>query len=68
MLHMTNEQIETIKKKASIISANADELARNAEPVFGTREKEGKYAGFSAIAVPWCNMWLCIEVDGYCHT
>jgi hypothetical protein len=21
-----------------------------------------------AVAVYWCNMWLCIEPDGYCHT
>lgn len=21
-----------------------------------------------AVAVQWCNMWLAIEVDGYCHS
>lgn len=21
-----------------------------------------------AIAIKWCDMWLCIEEDGYCHT
>ena len=21
-----------------------------------------------AITVQWCNMWLCIEKDGYCHS
>lgn len=22
----------------------------------------------NAITVFWCGMWLCIEVDGYCHS
>ena len=32
---------------------------RSVEPTFGCDD---------AIVVKWCDMWLCIETDGYCHT
>jgi len=22
----------------------------------------------SVVTVEWCGMWLCLELDGYCHT
>lgn len=28
----------------------------------------GTYGCNGAITVYWCNMWLCIEKDGYTHT
>lgn len=28
----------------------------------------GTYGCDGAITVYWCNMWLCIEKDGYTHT
>lgn len=35
------------------------EFLESAEPTFGCD---------NAIAVKWCNIWLCIETDGYCHS
>jgi hypothetical protein len=32
------------------------------------RHVQGTYCMDGAITVQWCNMWLCIEKDGYCHT
>lgn len=32
------------------------------------RHVNGTYGCDGAITVYWCNMWLCIEKDGYTHT
>lgn len=35
------------------------QFRRTAQPVF---------CADGAVSVPWCNMWLCIEADGYTHS
>lgn len=36
-----------------------DEFLDTVQPTFGMD---------NAVVVQWCDMWLCIERDGYCHT
>ena len=67
-LEITQPQWELLGKKATISGDNATALAALVYPVIGTMEREGEYAGFPAITLPWCGMWLCVEPDGYCHT
>lgn len=63
---MTPEQRETLKIKFCQIPDNKTsdvptwgEFLASVQPTFGCDD---------AVTVKWCNMWLCIETDGYCHT
>lgn len=32
------------------------------------KQAKGTFGCDGAITIYWCNMWLCIEKDGYCHS
>ena len=38
---------------------------RQVTPVIGLGERG---TSNSVVTVEWCGMWLCLELDGYCHT
>jgi len=63
---MTPKQRETLERKYYQIPHNRPdgvptfgEFIDSVQPTFGCDD---------AVTVKWCNMWLCIEQDGYCHT
>jgi hypothetical protein len=59
MIKTTKQQRIAIKRKATQSGQAYLELRKAIKPTFGCD---------GAIIVQWCNMWLCIERDGYCHT
>lgn len=61
MITLTKEQITSLKR---IYDRTKLDLTyrKFRESVQGTIGCDG------AIVVHWCNMWLCIERDGYTHS
>jgi len=61
-MRLTKKQQLTVRQKYRISRSGASsylEFRRRVEPVIG----------LPAVAVlPWCNMFVCIEPDGYPHT
>lgn len=58
-MEMTLAQIAAIYAKAMQIGADPIAYQLKAVPTVGCD---------GAVALPWCNMWLCIERDGYTHS
>lgn len=62
MSDIVNEkQYEVIERKWQQNSQDLsfEEFLDTVQPTFGMD---------NAVVVRWCDMWLCIERDGYCHT
>ena len=62
MSDIVNEkQYEALERKwkQSPQDLTFEEFLDTVQPTFGMD---------NAVVVQWCDMWLCIERDGYCHT
>jgi hypothetical protein len=67
LFRITKAQQLAIKRKAEQVRSynptgfDADYriLRRKVQPMIG---------GDGAVILPWCNMWLAIETDGYTHS
>lgn len=61
MLILTRAQRGAVKRAWQRMSARPSyrEFRASVQPTFGCD---------GAVVVPWCNMWLIIERDGYTHS
>ena len=59
MTKTTKEQRKAILRLAIRSGSDYRTLRKTARPTFGCSD---------AIVLHWCNMWLCIETDGYTHS
>ncbi len=67
MVHLTKPQQRKLLERWRRHNQGVSFLAfrRQVTPVIGLREHGTLH---SVVAVPWVGMFLCIELDGYCHT
>lgn len=61
MIMLTKEQITSLKRIYDRTKLDMS-YRKFRESVSGTIGCDG------AVVVRWCNMWLCIERDGYTHS
>ena len=67
MVILTKPQQRAILEKWQRSDQGVSFLAfrRRVSPILGL----GKHGTLnSVVTVEWCGMWLCLELDGYCHT
>ena len=63
MLTLTKAQRKAIKR---VYDRNPDGAASYRE--FRTRVKPGGFGSDTWVFIPWCKMYLGIELDGYTHS